>query len=718
MDESNALGYTDPVLIEYYDTTIKGLNPGAKPFKYLTIDASAGKTIDMEEYARFIKEFGITYVDIRVDDASQLGIDSEDHSGILNYLPISKLCGISIKGNLDGFEFPKTVSVRGESGIEEQSFEELLLLDLDHDGQEPAQMGDIAVPKELNILNIKNISQVKKFDMAPDRTEDHAFIVYVPKLQDLKWEEIENSDKVTGLSTQEQIEPTRENIEYVMGHFPNLAFVNFAPSKEVVEAKSAREAAFLLKCSNRVQFEPDKFEEIRSILAEGNDKSTIRNTVPFDDGLYYRVQIPVDDAISKEDLEQKLTGEEELSEDDIYTIQINGLKDLSTEEAKKLQELAAGRKVVIAFNGPEVEDQGKACYSLDQYIAIRERTDELLEGIDENMPEKERFAEIYKRVSTAMYYDYQVAYPQSHEDTIYSRGHFTSASNMDSLMMGKGMCAAYAFVMQQACELKGLESKYVSGPVFHVASHDVDPNAYVDPDDPVIVEKELDGNRFITRGGHAWIKIQLDGVWYNVDPTWDSDALCQGKIPSFALLSDKTLLRSGRKENTTSPECTEDYPEEELAELFDVKRTRNPFKRFAEFLKGINPTKRTIHYDPEILEFTTGEKLSDFMPEKKPSLRERFMNLFRPKQKALPAPEPEKEQEAGPGEEIADSENQDIIDAEATTETISKEEEKPPVWELSDEEKKNINVEEAVKMTNASKDDKEPNKDDKKRDGR
>ena len=45
MDESNALGYTDPVLIEYYDTTIKGLNPGAKPFKYLTIDASAGKHI-------------------------------------------------------------------------------------------------------------------------------------------------------------------------------------------------------------------------------------------------------------------------------------------------------------------------------------------------------------------------------------------------------------------------------------------------------------------------------------------------------------------------------------------------------------------------------------------------------------------------------------------------------------------------------------------------
>ena len=84
MDESNALGYTDPVLIEYYENTIKGLNPGAKPFKFLTIDASAGKTIDMEEYARFIKEFGITYVDIRVDDASQLGIDSEDHSGILN----------------------------------------------------------------------------------------------------------------------------------------------------------------------------------------------------------------------------------------------------------------------------------------------------------------------------------------------------------------------------------------------------------------------------------------------------------------------------------------------------------------------------------------------------------------------------------------------------------------------------------------------------------
>lgn len=39
--------------------------------------------------------------------------------------------------------------------------------------------------------------------------------------------------------------------------------------------------------------------------------------------------------------------------------------------------------------------------------------------------------------------------------------------------------------------------------------------------------------------GHAWNQIKLDGVWYNMDLTWDRDRIVAGEMPLYLLKSDR-----------------------------------------------------------------------------------------------------------------------------------------------------------------------------------
>ena len=65
----------------------------------------------------------------------------------------------------------------------------------------------------------------------------------------------------------------------------------------------------------------------------------------------------------------------------------------------------------------------------------------------------------------------------------------TSFSAVGVFVYGKAVCQGYAYAFELLCELVGIECEYVTG--------------------------------FGNGGDHGWNQVKVDGVWYNIDLTWD-----------------------------------------------------------------------------------------------------------------------------------------------------------------------------------------------------
>lgn len=46
------------------------------------------------------------------------------------------------------------------------------------------------------------------------------------------------------------------------------------------------------------------------------------------------------------------------------------------------------------------------------------------------------------------------------------------------------------------------------------------------------------------RAAHAWNQVQIDGKWYNTDPTWDAEYYQNYRKYKYMLLNDKDFEKS------------------------------------------------------------------------------------------------------------------------------------------------------------------------------
>lgn len=93
---------------------------------------------------------------------------------------------------------------------------------------------------------------------------------------------------------------------------------------------------------------------------------------------------------------------------------------------------------------------------------------------------------------------------------------------------GQAVCEGYAHAFQVLCEMCDIDCLYISG---------------------------------IARGAHGWNKVKVDGVWYNVDVTWD-DPIGGSLRYDYFLVSDSALARDHSWDRTWVPACGTDYPRE------------------------------------------------------------------------------------------------------------------------------------------------------------
>ena len=261
------------------------------------------------------------------------------------------------------------------------------------------------------------------------------------------------------------------------------------------------------------------------------------------------------------------------------TLSIPDARSLSVEQAERLKPFI---KRVEVYSADSMDSPEHCEYDLDTYIAIREKLDELVEGIDLNLPEKKRFAEVYYRICKSIVYDHK-ALPENAvtpEDKKYVKEVDGTCRNLENgLLYGKCVCAGYAEILRNALFMIGIENIQVSGTTKNAR--------------------------------HAWNKVKLDGVWYNVDATWDAPDISREIVPTHCLKSNKFIEEKDRKKYFDGPECLKDLSEKELNDLF-AKKELNKITWFDDFIENII-------------------KIGDFINVKLTSLKDIFIRKKEPK---------------------------------------------------------------------------------------
>ena len=163
----------------------------------------------------------------------------------------------------------------------------------------------------------------------------------------------------------------------------------------------------------------------------------------------------------------------------------------------------------------------------------KEKIEELTADIPRDMDEANKFYKIYSRITRMMLYDHNCIEQESKARDNFNKNFWKQdgynqfkekiknirrnpAGLYGGLIDGKAICAGYALTLHEALKYVGIKSQYVVG--------------FIPRDD-----------------GHAWDQVQIDGKWYNADPTWDSSTIqLYGKY-EYMLLDDEEFNKTHGK---------------------------------------------------------------------------------------------------------------------------------------------------------------------------
>ena len=194
---------------------------------------------------------------------------------------------------------------------------------------------------------------------------------------------------------------------------------------------------------------------------------------------------------------------------------IKNASELSTE---KLEELSKSFNITSIQMQDENDNIGYyqiAPYDCEEYKRCRDTIDELLDGVDlskdPNNPNREKiiFGEVIKRLANHINYDYVTL--EKEENKTATEEESTICRNLVGGLLNKTcVCAGYAEIARNVFSCCGIEVRYISG-------NNINPEEH----------------------GHAWNQIKLDGIWYNMDLTWDRDSIIAEQSTLYLLRSDK-----------------------------------------------------------------------------------------------------------------------------------------------------------------------------------
>ena len=227
--------------------------------------------------------------------------------------------------------------------------------------------------------------------------------------------------------------------------------------------------------------------------------------------------------------------------------------------------------------------------ALETYKEIRAIADDMISNLyvkehDANTP----FADYRLATQIIEYIAQRVEYDYSASDKERDSDESMSASGMVGLLTGQAICHGYSEILRNLLSCVGIECKVISG-------------------------KAMDGE------SHAWNQVKIGNGWYNVDLTYASNALRQGKDTGDLFMYDKafygdrkigifeegmvrngeslerTVMIGGHSPNSTSPNCKQcaNYMPPALTSkiIKESKHYEEEYKRYGKLpdYKGVVP---------------------------------------------------------------------------------------------------------------------------------
>lgn len=189
-------------------------------------------------------------------------------------------------------------------------------------------------------------------------------------------------------------------------------------------------------------------------------------------------------------------------------IDVNGLNELSSEKFEMLKDTIGIEKIGKVYVNSGCDEAARRGYTAGVYTKIINNAEKMVSNALKKLPkdasETDRFMAIYNAVIKNTVYDYTALKDNAGDRALTSR-------NLEGYFVdGASICAGTADVLKQLCEMNGIKAEYVQG---RAQSKKMNSSCY-----------------------HAWVRVQIDGQWYNADPTWDANKV--GKPYEFCLKSD------------------------------------------------------------------------------------------------------------------------------------------------------------------------------------
>jgi len=233
------------------------------------------------------------------------------------------------------------------------------------------------------------------------------------------------------------------------------------------------------------------------------------------------------------------------------TIIIDDMSIFTTEQVRELSEQYGINNISVVGEFVYKSIPARYNYTIDEYVELRGKIDDILTDIDMSTPEIERFLAIYKKLGKSIVYARDADGEPSDDD---------EAHNLKGgLLDGKCVCEGYALILKQVLRCAGIECRYVEDEV------DKDVN------DP----KNKDAR-------HAWNQVKIDGEWYNCDLTWDSSKLVYENDLDYCLQSDEDFILH-KIDHTTQEQCLKSYDRKKINQI--LYKNKDKIKETRKFLE-------------------------------------------------------------------------------------------------------------------------------------
>lgn len=264
-------------------------------------------------------------------------------------------------------------------------------------------------------------------------------------------------------------------------------------------------------------------------------------------------------------------------------LKIESVADISSDEIKALYSKASSNDVNLAY----VQIFDKHCdnkhtqltkYTLSEYVYIRDALDSIVEDIDMNEPDIDKFATVYMRLADSISYDHAATRSgTSAEAQYYNKVKNSSRNLLNGLKDGKCVCAGYADILRNALSLVGVDCRINSG--------------LIDKNNP--------------NSGHAWNQVKIDGKWYNTDLTFDRRKDNAQKTNfEFMLMGQEEFKKDHQYTKTQGIERVEQngYDRRKLNKALQKAQNRvKDFTRTSRFDSQKRDIKQVVFVNPKVV---------------------------------------------------------------------------------------------------------------------